>query len=101
MSSAGPALPPLPDNRIVVVTLFAFFLDLNLLFNYDSFIYAASRGVDDLAVSIAHLHICLSVQVGCGSVTLDFLAAVATYPKPDDKTRSTSSKVLQFTQVYL
>ncbi|XP_047963541.1 ribokinase-like isoform X4 [Salvia hispanica] len=49
MSSAGPALPPLPDNRIVVV--------------------------------------------GCGSVTLDFLAAVATYPKPDDKTRSTSSKV--------
>ncbi|XP_042054227.1 ribokinase-like isoform X2 [Salvia splendens] len=47
MSSAGPALPPLPDNRIV----------------------------------------------GCGSVTLDFLAAVATYPKPDDKTRSTSSKV--------
>ncbi|KAL1550096.1 ribokinase-like isoform X1 [Salvia divinorum] len=48
MSSAGPALPPLSDDRIVV---------------------------------------------GCGSVTLDFLAAVATYPKPDDKTRSTSSKV--------
>lgn len=65
-----------------------------LLFNYDSFISAASCGVDDFAVSMAHLHIWWSVQVGCGSVTLDFLAAVATYPKPDDKTRSTSSKVI-------
>lgn len=31
--------------------------------------------------------------VGCGGVTLDFLAAVAAYPKPDDKIRSTSLKV--------
>lgn len=33
------------------------------------------------------------VVLGCGSVTMDFLAAVAYYPKPDDKIRSTSLKV--------
>lgn len=27
---------------------------------------------------------------------VDFLAAVASYPKPDDKIRSTSAKVIQF-----
>ncbi|KAL7084355.1 hypothetical protein ACP275_14G219300 [Erythranthe tilingii] len=48
MSSAAQALPPLPDNRVVL---------------------------------------------GCGGLTMDFLAAVASYPSPDDKTRSTSSKV--------
>ncbi|KAL8494437.1 hypothetical protein ACS0TY_025302 [Phlomoides rotata] len=45
---SGAALPPLPDNRVVL---------------------------------------------GCGGVTLDFLAAVASYPEPDDKIRSTSAKV--------
>ncbi|XP_006588711.1 ribokinase isoform X3 [Glycine max] len=34
-----------------------------------------------------------AVVVGCGSVTMDFLATVAAYPKPDDKIRSTSLKV--------
>ncbi|XP_028184527.1 ribokinase-like isoform X3 [Glycine soja] len=34
-----------------------------------------------------------AVVVGCGSVTIDFLATVAAYPKPDDKIRSTSLKV--------
>ncbi|KAK6143975.1 hypothetical protein DH2020_020795 [Rehmannia glutinosa] len=52
MSSA--ALPPLPDNRVVVI--------------------AASL-------------------LGCGAVSVDFLAAVASYPNPDDKIRSTSAKV--------
>ncbi|KAI6694522.1 hypothetical protein NL676_022232 [Syzygium grande] len=33
------------------------------------------------------------VVLGCGSVSVDFLAAVASYPKPDDKIRSTSLKV--------
>ncbi|KAJ4728353.1 Ribokinase, Carbohydrate kinase PfkB, Ribokinase-like protein [Melia azedarach] len=31
--------------------------------------------------------------LGCGGVGLDFLAAVASFPKPDDKIRSTSLKV--------
>ncbi|KAL2488043.1 pfkB-like carbohydrate kinase family protein [Forsythia ovata] len=47
-SSSGQALPPLPENRVVL---------------------------------------------GCGAVSVDFLAAVASYPKPDDKIRSTSAKV--------
>ncbi|KAK4847782.1 hypothetical protein QYF36_005878 [Acer negundo] len=33
------------------------------------------------------------IVVGCGGVGLDFLAAVASYPNPDDKIRSTSLKV--------
>ncbi|KAH9729072.1 PfkB-like carbohydrate kinase family protein [Citrus sinensis] len=33
------------------------------------------------------------IVVGCGGVGLDFLAAVASYPKPDDKIRSTSLRV--------
>ncbi|GLU07842.1 hypothetical protein SLE2022_247820 [Rubroshorea leprosula] len=33
------------------------------------------------------------IVLGCGLVLVDFLAAVASYPKPDDKIRSTSSKV--------
>ncbi|KAI4319350.1 hypothetical protein MLD38_032955 [Melastoma candidum] len=33
------------------------------------------------------------VVVGVGSVAVDFLAAVASYPKPDDKIRSTDLKV--------
>lgn len=37
---------------------------------------------------------CEYKQVGCGSVAVDFLAEVASYPKPDDKIRSTSLKVL-------
>lgn len=32
-------------------------------------------------------------MVGCGGVTIDFLAAVASFPKPDDKIRSTSFQV--------
>ena len=36
------------------------------------------------------------MQVGCGSVTMDFLATVAAYPKPDDKIRSTSLKVSSY-----
>ncbi|CAA2999511.1 ribokinase [Olea europaea var. sylvestris] len=47
-SSSSPALPPLPENRVVL---------------------------------------------GCGAVSVDFLAAVASYPKPDDKLRSTSAKI--------
>lgn len=34
------------------------------------------------------------MQVGCGAVSVDFLATVAAYPKPDDKIRSTGLKVL-------
>ncbi|XP_028765572.1 ribokinase isoform X2 [Neltuma alba] len=34
-----------------------------------------------------------SIVVGCGSVSVDFLATVAAYPKPDDKIRSSSLKV--------
>ncbi|XP_042515346.1 ribokinase-like, partial [Macadamia integrifolia] len=32
-------------------------------------------------------------QLGCGGVCMDFLAVVAAFPKPDDKIRSTTSKV--------
>lgn len=34
------------------------------------------------------------LQVGLGVLSVDFLATVASYPKPDDKIRSTSLKVL-------
>ncbi|KAF3649158.1 hypothetical protein FXO37_19088 [Capsicum annuum] len=33
------------------------------------------------------------MELGCGAVSLDFLAAVASYPNPDDKIRSTSFEV--------
>ncbi|KAJ6798571.1 Uncharacterized protein M6B38_209900 [Iris pallida] len=33
------------------------------------------------------------VVLGCGGVSVDYLATVAAYPKPDDKIRSTSLKV--------
>ena len=33
------------------------------------------------------------LQLGVGSATVDFLAAVASYPNPDDKIRTTSLKV--------
>nr|KYP70763.1 Ribokinase [Cajanus cajan] len=33
------------------------------------------------------------MQVGCGAVSVDFLATVAAFPNPDDKIRSTSFKV--------
>nr|XP_027093924.1 ribokinase isoform X2 [Coffea arabica] len=33
------------------------------------------------------------IVLGCGAVSVDFLAAVASYPNPDDKTRSTSAKL--------
>lgn len=33
------------------------------------------------------------MQLGVGGATVDFLAAVASYPKPDDKIRSTSFQV--------
>ncbi|XP_021893740.1 uncharacterized protein LOC110811524 [Carica papaya] len=33
------------------------------------------------------------ILLGCGSVSVDFLATVASYPQPDDKIRSTSLKV--------
>ncbi|RVW53575.1 hypothetical protein CK203_068980 [Vitis vinifera] len=32
-------------------------------------------------------------QLGCGAAVVDLLAAVAAYPKPDDKIRTTSLKV--------
>ncbi|WVY99109.1 hypothetical protein V8G54_031260 [Vigna mungo] len=34
-----------------------------------------------------------AVVVGCGGVSVDFLASVAAYPKPDDKIRTTNLKV--------
>lgn len=34
-----------------------------------------------------------SIVVGCGGVSVDYLAAVASYPKPDDKIRSTSFQI--------
>ncbi|KAL3029199.1 hypothetical protein AAZX31_03G150800 [Glycine max] len=34
-----------------------------------------------------------TIVVGCGAAGVDFLATVATYPKPDDKIRSTSFKI--------
>ncbi|KAL3620550.1 hypothetical protein CASFOL_035462 [Castilleja foliolosa] len=33
------------------------------------------------------------IVLGCGAATVDFLAAVASYPNPDDKIRSTSAKL--------
>ncbi|CAA0806770.1 pfkB-like carbohydrate kinase family protein [Striga hermonthica] len=33
------------------------------------------------------------VVLGCGTITVDFLAAVASYPNPDDKIRTTSAKL--------
>ncbi|XP_052186360.1 uncharacterized protein LOC127797472 [Diospyros lotus] len=33
------------------------------------------------------------IVLGCGAVSVDFLAAVAAYPKPDDKIRSTNLKI--------
>lgn len=33
------------------------------------------------------------IVLGCGAVSVDYLAAVASYPKPDDKIRSTNLKV--------
>ncbi|QHO34920.1 hypothetical protein S83_028969 [Arachis hypogaea] len=33
------------------------------------------------------------ILLGCGSVSIDLLATVAAYPKPDEKIRSTSFKV--------
>jgi len=39
------------------------------------------------------------MQVGCGSVTVDFLATVAAYPKPDDKIRTTNLKVCKINNV--
>ncbi|GMP90516.1 hypothetical protein CsSME_00041608 [Camellia sinensis var. sinensis] len=33
------------------------------------------------------------IVLGCGGVGVDFLAAVAAYPKPDDKIRTTSLKL--------
>ncbi|WRX08324.1 hypothetical protein QQP08_000811 [Theobroma cacao] len=33
------------------------------------------------------------IVLGCGAVSVDFLATVASYPNPDDKIRSTSLKV--------
>lgn len=32
-------------------------------------------------------------QLGCGGISVDFLAAVNAYPNPDDKIRTTSLKV--------
>ena len=32
-------------------------------------------------------------QLGCGGAVVDLLAAVAAYPQPDDKIRTTSLKV--------
>ncbi|PKU66272.1 hypothetical protein MA16_Dca027033 [Dendrobium catenatum] len=33
------------------------------------------------------------VVLGCGSLSVDYLATVVAFPKPDDKIRSTSLKV--------
>ena len=33
-------------------------------------------------------------QLGCGGVSVDYLAVVASFPKPDDKIRSTSFQVI-------
>ncbi|KAJ1416828.1 Ribokinase-like [Sesbania bispinosa] len=41
----------------------------------------------------AHSPLLNFYNVGCGAVSVDFLATVAAYPKPDDKIRSTSLKV--------
>ncbi|KAI8574332.1 hypothetical protein RHMOL_Rhmol01G0346100 [Rhododendron molle] len=35
----------------------------------------------------------LAIDLGCGGVTVDLLATVEAYPKPDDKIRSTSLKI--------
>jgi len=39
------------------------------------------------------MYVCVCGQVGCGGVSIDFLASVAAYPKPDDKIRTTNLKV--------
>ena len=35
----------------------------------------------------------MCLQLGVGTVSVDFLAAVTSYPNPDDKIRTTSLKV--------
>lgn len=35
----------------------------------------------------------MCLQLGVGGISVDFLAAVASYPNPDDKIRTTSLKV--------
>jgi len=70
----------LPENTIVVSPLGSLYSAPTL------FIFQAENGI--------FVCNCVCVQVGCGAAGVDFLATVATYPKPDDKIRSTSFKVL-------
>lgn len=81
------SLPPLPDNRTVVRFYLSVFLFIFFKFMFDLFISSY--------ILLAVLVMMLS-QLGCGGVGLDFLAAVASFPKPDDKIRSTSLKVFSF-----
>ncbi|XP_057756882.1 uncharacterized protein LOC130976132 [Arachis stenosperma] len=45
------------------------------------------------SLSNSHFSLSVYVQLGCGSVSIDLLATVAAYPKPDEKIKSTSFKV--------
>ena len=36
-------------------------------------------------------------QVGCGGAAIDYLASVVSYPKPDDKIRTTALEVILIT----
>ncbi|KAL2344945.1 hypothetical protein Fmac_006230 [Flemingia macrophylla] len=70
--SSSHAIPPLPENRVVVRNLFP--LSLSLF---------------GLVILISKRH---ASQVGYGMTTVDFLATVDRYPQPDDKIRSSSLK---------
>lgn len=73
-SSSSSCIPPLPENTVVV---------------------RVSQILISICCLIFYRYWCLDVdyQLGCGAVNLDYLAAVASFPKPNDKIRSTSLKV--------
>lgn len=88
MSSIPPPPPPLSDNLTVVGFLSSpplFFFSRNGSVCWVSF--------EDLLMDSCLKWRCTFAQLGCGSAVLDLLAAVAAFPKPDDKIRSTSLKV--------
>ena len=80
-----------PENRVVVSLSLSLSLQcltaLALLLNINHFICIVFESLKVLE----WLRVVL--QLGVGSVAVDFLAAVASYPNPDDKIRTTSLKV--------
>lgn len=81
-----------PENRVVV----SFSLSLSLLAMLDCFgsVININHFICILFESLKVLEwLGVVLQLGVGTVSVDFLAAVASYPNPDDKIRTTSLKV--------